>query len=652
MYTKEQKSVSPVRLLVLGLWCILIAAFARPALADSGVDTYYYPGYDAAANGYVDLMDYMQQITVTVGGQEYTVAQLRSLKEAGTPVTLRVGDLAQFNFRFCLSGRAYDANDPTLLDEASSTHVTYSAGTTYLNGETVSAGTSAILDDSSLMKENTSADSTYLRMDIAWLLDVCPGDYNIQYTDGRVSFRQKDHYLYIYFPNGIGNDTYADPGHFSIAITMSKEVETIHVPGGKGYYVPGSDGYDIELPVRMEEHDSASGDISTYGDIYVYKVWQTGGQEHPDAKIVLTYTQNGKQQTQSRTLHGDNAKAKFTIRSGMTDCHLEEDMTGLDGYVSSLSVSEDGKSYTFTNSSSKTISFSKRVIQGSEELPGAQLIVYKKESDGSETEVENWISDTTPHNIALLPGSYRLHESLAPKGYAVSQDINFTIGTDLTLQSETKDAVEGDTLRIYDKPLTVKFKKTDPEGNLLAGAVLTLTDKNTGKEVDRWTTDTTPHVITLQTDSGTPLVAGHTYILHEESAPNGYTLAQDITFIFNGDGTIPSHGYATIVMEDAPSRGNTNRPTPAPSNAPTSDDSHKGGNTPVPGTTDGGNHGSNGSGNGSGNGGSIVQTGDSPLMWLWLALGVGYLVAALLVALYYYRRSQIPAYWRLGSHDQ
>lgn len=85
MHTNEQKSRTSLRLLLLGLWCILIALFARPALADSGTDTYYYPGYDAAANGYVDLMDYMQQITVTVGGQEYTVAQLRSLKEAGTP---------------------------------------------------------------------------------------------------------------------------------------------------------------------------------------------------------------------------------------------------------------------------------------------------------------------------------------------------------------------------------------------------------------------------------------------------------------------------------------------------------------------------------------------------------------------------------------
>lgn len=647
MHTNEQKFRTPLRLFLLSLWCILITLFARPALADGGIDTYYYPGYDAAANGYVDLMDYMQQITVTVDGQEYTIAQLRSLKEAGTPVNLRVGDLAQFNFRFCLSGRSYDANDPTLLDENASTHVTYSSGTTYLNGETVPAGTSAILDDSSLMQENTTADGSYLRMDISWLLDVCPGDYKIQYTDGRVSFQQRDHYLYIYFPNGIGNDTYADPGHFSIAITLSKEVETIHVPGGKGYYVPGGGGWDIELPVRMEAHDAASGDITTYGDIIVYKVWQTNGQAHPDAKILLTYAQNGKQQTSSRTLRGDVAKTMFTIRSGMTDCHLEEDMTGLDGYVSTLSVSADGKTYTFTNSSSKTISFSKRAIQGSEELPGAQLTVYKKESDGSETEVESWTSDTAPHTIALLPGSYRLHESLAPKGYAVSQDIAFTLGTDLTLQSETKDAVDGDTLRIYDTPLVVKFKKVDSEGNALTGAVLTLTDQNTGEEVDRWTSDGSLHTITLQTASGKPLVAGHTYILHEESAPNGYTLAQDISFIFNGDGTIPSHGYATIVMEDKPSRDNTNRPTPAPSSSPNSDDSRNK-PTPVPGTADGGN----GNDNGNGNGSNIVQTGDSPLMWLWLVLGVGYLVAGLLVALYYYRRSQIPAYWKLGAHDQ
>ena len=644
MCTKEQKSFSPIRLLLVGLWCVLIAVLARPALADSGTDTYYYPNYDAAASGYVDLMDYMQSITVTVGGQEYTVAQLRSLKEAGTPVVLRVGDVAQFNFRFSLCGRAYDANDPTLQDDAASTYVTYSAGTTYLNGDSVAAGSSGILDDSSLMKVNTSADSSFLRMDISWLLDICPSDFHIQYTDGRVSFQQRDHYLYIYFPNGTGNDTYANPGYFSIAVTMSKEVETIRVPGGKGFYVPGTPGWDIELPVRIEEHDTASGDISTYGDIIVYKVWQTNGQPHPNAKIVLTYTQNGAQHVAERILSGDNAKTTFTIRTSMTNCHLEEDMTGLDGYVSTLTVSEDGKTYTFTNSSSKTITFSKRAIQGSDELPGAQLTVYKKESDGTETEVETWTSDTTPHTIALMPGSYRLHESLAPKGYAVSQDIAFTLGTDLTLQSETKDAVDGDTLRIYDKPLVVKFKKTDTAGNPLAGAVLTLTDQNTGEEVDRWTTDGSLHTITMQTDSGKLLVAGHTYVLHEESAPNGYALAQDITFIFNGDGTIPSHGYATIVMEDAPA----SQPTPTPTATPNT----PGTPTPAPGTPDGGSQGGNPGGGQNGSSRTTVQTGDSPLMWLWLALGIGYLVAALLVSLYYYRRSQIPTYWKLGARDQ
>ena len=651
---------TPVAKFLLPLFCFLAALlFAQPAYAD---DSYYYPGYDPNASGCVDLMDYMQQITVTVGGQEYTPQQLADLKQAGTPVTLKVGDEARFNFRFCLSGRSYSADDPTLLDENASTHVTYSHETTYLNGQTVAAGSSAILDDSALMKENTTADGSFLRMDIGWLLDVCPGDYQIKYTDGRVSFQQKDRYLYIYFPNGIGNDTYADPGHFSISVTMSKETDTIHVPGGKGYYVPGSDGWDIELPVRQQEHDAASGDITTYGDVMVNKIWEPAGQPHPDAKIVLTYTMNGQQYTQTRTMSGDSASTKFTIRSGMTDCHLEEDMTGLDGYTSDLQVSEDGKTYTFTNRSSKTVYVSKREVQGADELPGATLTLYKTNADGSETEVEKWTSDTTPHKFQLQPGQYRLHESAAPKGYAVSQDTKFTIAEDFTLTSDTADAIDGDTVRIYDKLLSVKFKKVDSKGNSVSGAVLSLTDKNTGREIDRWTTDGTAHTITKQTDSGELLVAGHSYILHEVSAPAGYQLAQDVTFIFNGDGTIPGHGYVTIAMTDlkegenaptpTPTPGGNNPGTPTPTPNPNGPTATPGSNVPGGPNNNGGNGNTLNGGKTAAvglNGRPIVQTGDSPLMWLWLVMGIVYLLGAVW-ALVHYCRLPNAAHKRTGGH--
>lgn len=617
--------------LLAGFFGLLCALWAAPVHAQNATDNYYYPNYDPAAHGEIDLMQYIKSITVTVNGQEYTPAELQQLQQSGNPLELRVGDAATVNFSFALCGRAYAADDPTKLDDAASTHVTYTHGTTYLNGTTVAAGATGILDDSSLMVDNTSADSSYLRLDIGWLLDFCPDDFRIEYSDGTVSFVQKGNCLYLYFPNGIGGDLYADPGYFSIGVTLGETIEEIRIPGSDGYYVPGTDDWVFPIHV-VETTADMSGAISTYGDILVRKVWNTGGQPHPDATIILHYTQNGEEHTVSRVLSGDNATATFTIRTGMTDCWLEEDMTGLDGYTSTLTTSEDGRTFTFTNSTTKTIAISKRALTGTDELPGAKMELYVLSTDGTQTLIDQWTSGTAPHEVTLNPGRFLLHEDLAPAGYAVSLDIPFTLREDLTFQLDgDTGALEGDMLIVTDTPLEVKFAKVDENGDPLPGAVLTLTDQTTGKLIDRWTTGTEPHVITGWTEDGTALVAGHTYVLHEESAPGGYQTAADITFVFNGDGTIPGHGYHTIQMEDKPV-------TPTPSPTPTAPPP---GNTPPPGDTPPGDTPPD-----------RVQTGDSPWMWVWLALGILCLCGSAGTALHYRRRADIPAYLRLGMREK
>ena len=136
------------------LLILLVLAFATGAHAAQ--DDYYYPNYDASANGCVDLMNYVKRVTVTVNGVDYTLNQLDQMRQQGTPLTMQVGDTISFNVLFGLQGRAYDPNDATLVDESNSTYVTYTHDTTMLDGTTVAAGSQAILDDSSLMKENTT----------------------------------------------------------------------------------------------------------------------------------------------------------------------------------------------------------------------------------------------------------------------------------------------------------------------------------------------------------------------------------------------------------------------------------------------------------------------------------------------------------------
>lgn len=582
--------------------CMLLAATAAKAENNS----YYYPNYDASANGCVDLMNYVQRVTVTANGNDYTLDQLTQMKQEGHPLTLKVGDTLSFNFLFNLQGRAYDPNDPTLLDTANSTYVTYTHGTTMLDGTTVAAGSQGILDDSSLMKENTSRGSSYLRMDIGWLLDSCPGSYNIEYTDGKVSFYQggeNNRYLYVYFPGGIGNDVYATSGYFTLTATMSRTLDQIKIPVISNFFGQKTD-WVVDTVVSQEVGQNYTGNISTYGRISVKKTWITTS-DHGPAKIVLTYTKNGQQCTATRTIYGDET-VYFDIRQDMTNCVLSEDMTGLDDYVSNMTVSDDGKTYTFTNTHSIPLKISKKAATGTDELPGATLVLFSVGSDGSTTEIERWTSSDTQHETEVLPGDYLLRETVAPAGYAMSLDITFTVGTDGSIKMTSQNgSLDNGVLTVIDKQLEVKLAKVDPSGNCLPGAVLTLTDQNTGKLVHRWTSGTEPEKIVYAGNTGEVLVAGHTYVLHEETPPAGYQTAADVTFIFNGDGTIPDCGYHLVSMTDYPT------PTPTPPSVtptpPTSTPSIPGnGPSPTPFTP----------------GGPSLPTGDSPIMWIFLALAV------------------------------
>lgn len=65
------------------LLILLVLAFATGAHAAQ--DDYYYPNYDASANGCVDLMNYVKRVTVTVNGVDYTLNQLDQMQPAGNP---------------------------------------------------------------------------------------------------------------------------------------------------------------------------------------------------------------------------------------------------------------------------------------------------------------------------------------------------------------------------------------------------------------------------------------------------------------------------------------------------------------------------------------------------------------------------------------
>lgn len=177
---------------------------------------------------------------------------------------------------------------------------------------------------------------------------------------------------------------------------------------------------------------------------------------------------------------------------------------------------------------------SKQAVGGSEELAGAKLVL--KDSEGAI--VAEWTSGETSKVITNLyaDATYTLIETGAPDGYAYAESITFEVnkGGTVLVNGEVVDEVI-----MRDDVTKVTVSKTDITGKTeLKGAKLQVIDKN-GKVVEEWTSNGKSHTITGK------LIAGQTYTLHEEGAPNGYAYAEDVKF------TVDKNGNTTkVVMKD------------------------------------------------------------------------------------------------------
>ena len=75
------------------------------------------------------------------------------------------------------------------------------------------------------------------------------------------------------------------------------------------------------------------------------------------------------------------------------------------------------------------VKLSKTEVNKMGELSGAKLKFFKVE-DGKETEVKNWESGNSPLELSLEPGTYKMVEEEAPKGYKASEPVEFTVKED------------------------------------------------------------------------------------------------------------------------------------------------------------------------------------------------------------------------------
>lgn len=154
--------------------------------------------------------------------------------------------------------------------------------------------------------------------------------------------------------------------------------------------------------------------------------------------------------------------------------------------------------------------FNKTDVTGDKEVEGAQLTVTDEEGNV----VDQWTSTDKVHSIeGLVVGkTYTLSETVTAKYYVKATDIKFTV----------KNSSELETVTMKDKQ--VSFTKTDVTGEKeVEGAEITVTDKVTGKVVDKWTSTKESHFIN-------GLEEGRTYILSETVSPEEYVKSTDIEF--------------------------------------------------------------------------------------------------------------------------
>ena len=296
-------------------------------------------------------------------------------------------------------------------------------------------------------------------------------------------------------------------------------------------------GRDVTVTVSKNETGKAEVtnkyDLITV-DVKVKKVWDDAGKEtvRPESITVRLFADGTEKE--SKEVKPD-ANGKWTWKfedlpkyenGKEIQYTITEDR--LPAYVTTIKKNADGF-YTITNTIT-SVKVSKVDIADSKELEGAHIQILDKNGNV----VEEWDSTKEAHEVTGLKTgeTYTLRETVAPDGYEVTTDTTFVLKADGTIDTEkTKTTSKDGVLLVEDKKTSVKVSKVDiADGKELEGAHIQILDKN-GNVVEEWDSTKEAHEVT-------GLKTGETYTLRETVAPDGYAVAEDITFTIEADGTV------------------------------------------------------------------------------------------------------------------
>ena len=321
-----------------------------------------------------------------------------------------------------------------------------------------------------------------------------------------------------------------DTPHYMEAVLVAGETYTLEetlVPDNSGYVPANAIQFTVEdngkvqhvimqddyTKVQISKTDIATGkEISgaklkiTDADGKTVAEWVTDGAPHYMERIPMgTYTLT---ETMAPTEQGYVRAESVTFEVGPT------------GDIQRVEMKDD-----FTK-----VEISKADMTDGRELPGAKL----KITDASGNTIAEWETNGQPHRIERLkPGEYTLTETAAPAGYLLSEEVHFTVQETGEIQKVT----------MYDAPAhSLILTKRDIATNAkLADARLTIRDAY-GTTIDRWTTTDGDHAIRVLPERSAAKdphknllllsddTSEHVYTMVEELAPDGYLVAESITF--------------------------------------------------------------------------------------------------------------------------
>ena len=321
-----------------------------------------------------------------------------------------------------------------------------------------------------------------------------------------------------------------DTPYYMEAMLAAGETYTLEetlVPDGSGYVPANAVQFTVEDDGKIQ-HVFMQDD---YTKVQISKTDIVTGKEISGAKLKITDA-NGKTIAEWVT----DGTPHYMERIPMGTYTLTETMAPTEqGYVRVERVTfEVGPTGDIQRVEMKDdftkVEISKADMTDGHELPGAKL----KITNASGCTIAEWETNGQPHRIERLkPGEYTLTETAAPAGYLLSEEVHFTVQETGEIQKVTMYDAPAHALILTKRDIATNAKLTD--------ARLTIRDAY-GTTIDRWTTTDGDHAIRVLPERSAAKdphknllllsddTSEHVYTMVEELAPDGYLVAESITF--------------------------------------------------------------------------------------------------------------------------